>query len=522
MKILFISTDEDFWTLGLRSVSAVVKEKGHETSLLFLPENKKRYSQKTLNALQDFVHAADVVGFSCLARGSDKVKQVSEALRPLKKLTIWGGVHASLNPADCAHWVDIVCRGEGEEVMLELLERLEKGQDWKDIQNIAYNENGVFTMNNSRPPLKDLDSLPLPDFSFDSEYHLKSDEFVRAFTLPDVTERKSIYFNGSRGCAFYCTYCCNQKLKDIYSRKDQYVRRMSVPRLIEHAKNLKNIFPQGKYFYFLDEDFAARPQNEILQFSEEYPKQVGLPFECLVHPARVTTNKMDLLVKAGLWRINMGMESGSERTRKEVYDRHVSQLAIQRAAEIISCYPQVVPYYFFIISNPFEERNDLLDTANLIGRLPLGCHIIVYNMVFFPGSALYERAVQHNIIAGDQDSGVDLDYLSGFNYSRHSWKAKNFFLNGLLFMMGGLSSRLLLGLLPRSMLGFLLNPNVIDFGEKHPAGIRFLISLKSFADRLRHLLARLVKKVIRNPMAVYNPIYHLRKSLRHARQFNIN
>lgn len=504
MKVLFISTDFDLWALGLRSISAVLKQAGYSTQLIFMPSRTRFYAQKALEALAPFVKDADVVGFSCLARGSDRVEQLIDSIRPMKKMTVWGGVHASLNPNECAAWANIVCRGEGEGMMLDLLESLQNGTDWRSIPNIVFCEDGEIHINPPRPPIENLDDLPLPDFSFENEYHLVSDQLVQAFTIPEVKERGSIYFNGSRGCAFYCTYCCNEKIKGIYAGKQHYVRRMSIPRLIEHAGEMKKIFPQGKYFYFLDEDFAARPMRELEQFAQEYPQSVGLKFECLAHPARITISKMDLLVRAGIWRINMGIESGSERTRDEVYDRHVPNIVIKNAAEIISKYPQVVPYYFLIIANPYEERQDLLETARFLRELPQGWYLTIYNLVFFPGSSLFERAVKDGLIQGAEDSGYEMDYLSGLNYKTHPWKSKNLGLNGLIFLMAGKITRHRMGLLPRFLLDALLRPEIITFNEHHTSLIKFLISIKSFANALRHLAARQAKKIISDPTVIYS------------------
>jgi hypothetical protein len=284
---------------------------------------------------------------------------------------------------------------------------------------------------------------------------------------------------------------------------------MSIPRLLEHAEKLRSIFPDAKSIYFLDEDFAARPVDELVQFSQLYPQTIGLPFECLAHPARITEQKMDLLDKAGLWRLNMGIESGSEHTRKEVYNRLVSNKAIKRAADIISNYPHIVPYYFFIIGNPYEEANDLVATARLITELPTGCHVIIYNLVFFPGSTLYHRAIRDHFITGDHDGGHELDFLSGYKYSDISWKKKNIYLNGLLFLMGGKVRRHLLGILPRFVIAQLLRPSTIESSQNHTGLIELVVSMKFTLNSIRHLLAKILKGIIGDHTVIYNVWYHL-------------
>ena len=511
MDIALLTTDSEAWSFGLRSISATLRNAGHHTRLIFMGTNEPRFSRHHLDEIASLTRHIDLVGVSCLAQGSEKAKQVIEFLHLQKKLIVWGGIHASLNPAECADWAEIVCSGEGEGMMLDLVERLERGSNWSDIENIAYLENGSLQQNGLRPPIQNLDELPLPDFSFEDEYHLTKKGFIQVSTLPEMRSNGRILFNSSRGCAFHCTYCCNAKIKNLYSRKDRYIRRMSISKLIEHAQNLQTVFPLGTCFYFIDEDFAARPVAELVQFANEYPQKIGLPFECLTHPVRVTHQKMELLVKAGLYRMNMGIESGSERTKKEIFDRHVSSEVVKQAAEIISCYPQVVPKYFFIIANPYEEREDLLDTARLIASLPPHSYIQTYNLVFFPGSDLYERAIQEGLIKDKHESGYELDFLGGLHYTRHTWKKKNLYLNGLIYLMEGTTTHFRVGSLPRFILDILLHPHHIEFHEKYPFAIKWAVSIQLLLLKFIHLGGRLYRKITGKPTAMFNSRFFLRK-----------
>lgn len=514
MKVIFISTDKDPWALGLRSISAVLKEAGHATTLVFMSTDENQLSIPNLSELKNLAIKQDVIGLSCLARGSDKARQIINFLRPLNKLIIWGGVHASLNPKECCEDADIVCRGEGEEMMLELLQRLQEGKSWNDIANIVYKSNGQIISNAPRPPIKNLDILPLPDFSFENEYHLTLAGLRQATTIPEVETQGHIFFNGSRGCAFHCTYCCNEKLKNLYDGKNHYIRRMSIGRFIEHAMRLKEIFPKGKYFYFLDEDFAARPLCELKQLAEEYPKKVGMPFECLAHPSRITIPKMELLTHSGMWRVNVGIESGSARTREEVYDRHVSTQIIRQATEIISKYPQVVPYYFLIIGNPYEETADLLESAKFVASLPYGAHLIIYNLVFFPGSGLHYRAIKDGLIKDNHESAYEIDYLTGFQFNKHAWKLKNLYLNGLIYLMGGSHTNFRMGSVPRFLFKILIHPSVLIFNEKNQHFIKLAIFLKLEFESFRHLIARIIKPFFKNPITLYNLKFHLNNQIK--------
>lgn len=501
MNITFIYTETDRWALGIRSVSAYLKEAGHHTRFVLTGPNESVYPE-CLEAIKELVKDADVIGISCFSRGSDKAKLIAESLRPLGKLMVWGGIYATLNPEECANYVDLVCRGEGEGMMAELMERLSSGREWIDIANCAYRKNGAVVMNPPRPLIADLDELPLPDYSFSEEYHWTERGFTRVSDISDITE--PIMFIGSRGCYYQCTYCCNTKIKEIFSGAGKFVRKMSISRYIEQAKALRASFPRSRYYYFIDEDFFARPLEEIRRFSEEYSREIGMPFDVLASPLQTTVEKLDLLVKAGLWRVRMGIESGSERTKKEIYNRSMSNEAVKRAASAINRHRNLVPFYFIIISNPYEEKQDLIDTIRFLSDLPHPFFVQAFNLVFFPGSALYERAVHDGIISGQEDSGYRLDYRGGLNYREHCWKVKNLYLNGLLYLMEGKASRSRLGLLPRRMLPILISERTIRFSERHPLLIKAMISLKMFMLSVRKLGARMLTRVIGDPKYIYN------------------
>ena len=502
MNVALIYTDEDIQAFGMRSISSVLKKAGHHTKLILMKSRGTNYSQQALEETRNFVSDSDVIGISCFSRASGKAIQVVEAIRPLGKMCVWGGVHATLNPNACAKYVDVVCRGEGEGFMLELLVKIEKGGNWKDIANAVYKENGRIVMNGLRPLISNLDELPVLDFSHDDEFHLKGDRFIQIHKISDAT--RPIAFNGTRGCEFHCAYCSNAKLKALYSGNGHYARKLSIEKLIEHSVSLKQSFPKAKFFNFFDEDFSARKGSEIRRFSEAYSEQIGIPFESMVSPLRINEEKMDLLVNAGLWRINMGVESGSERTKREIYNRYMSNKAVMRAARIINKYPHVVAYYFFIIGNPYEEQDDLIATVQHIRDLPTPYYLRVYNLIFIPGTFFYESAIKDGIIRGVQDSGFELDFLGGFNYKKHPWKRKNLYLNGLIHLMSGKITRLRLGLVPRQWIGFLLHPKVVAFNEKNTILIRSLIYFKMLILKLRASGASFLKKLLNDPTSIYH------------------
>ncbi len=252
------------------------------------------------------------------------------------------------------------------------------------------------------------------------------------------------------------------------------------------------------------------------QFAEEYSTKIGMPFDVLASPLQTTPRKMDILVKAGLWRVRMGVESGSERTKKEIYNRPMSNKVVKKAALAINKHPQVVSFFFVIISNPYEEKEDLVDTIRFLADLPSPYFMQAFDLVFFPGSVLYDRAVRDGIISGKQDSGYRIDYRGGLHHKEHNWKKKNLYLNGLIYLMEGKSSPSRLGFLPRRIVPYLIREKVIQFHDRYPFLIKVMISRKMCMLRLRKVTARMLTILTGDPQLPYKLKAMLKMKLKRA------
>ena len=511
MRITLIDTDNE-WALGSRMISAVLKNHEHQTRIVLMKSDRQAYDGNELCALESLAADSDLIGVSCHSVGSDKARAILQHLKHLGIPTVWGGIYATLNPEECAELADMVCLGEGEGMIADLVTSMASAADWHSVQNLAYKDGDKIIRNPLRPLVHRMDDLPLLDFSCTDEFYLADGKLARRLDM-SVFAQEGIPFLGSRGCTFRCTYCCNGKLREIYVGSGNYVRKHSIEQCIERPAILRKKLPTGKYVFFVDDDFLDRTTDELQRFAAEFPQQVGLPFECQVSPIRVKEEKIALLAKAGVWRIRMGVESGSERTKREVYGRPMPNEAVMRASEILSRYPYIVRAYYFIIGNPFEEQDDLLETIRLVLRLPSPFFIQPFNLIFFPGSKLYEKAIAAGFIQGKQDSGYDLHYREGLKYSGHWWKEKNLYLNTLMFLMEGKVTRTRLGSLPRFLVPWLLNPRFVRFNDRHPALAKTMIWLKTRLLTFRSKVGIAVKSVFPHPEAIYHPSLFLRKGL---------
>ena len=465
MHITMISADDEVWASGMRSISSTLRRAGHRTTMVFAGASEVSVNESVIRGIASLVGDSEIIGISSMSRGSARAKTLIEGLRPLGRLIVWGGIHPTLFPEDCTAHADLVCRGEGEEFMVDLAERVASGRELADIPNGAYLSDGHTILNDLRPLIADLDSLPLLDFAFENEFILDPTGMLVPNT--GMREKSLVLFSGSRGCNNSCTYCSNSQLKSIYRGLGRYVRKMSIPRFVEVAREYRQLFPRAKHFYFTDEDFFARPVEEMRDLADTYPGQMGLPFECMASPRQITEEKVALAAKAGMCRIDVGLESGSEKIRREVFNRHIDDQTQLQASFAINAHAQGTALYFLILGNPYEEREDLLNGVRLLEKLPPPFSLRAYNLVFIPGTKLFDRAIQDGIIKGIGDSAFEIDFLGGYDHGTHAWKRKNLYLNSLLFLMHGKFTRRWMGFVPRKILPVMTKPSVVDFCDRH-------------------------------------------------------
>jgi len=239
-------------------------------------------------ALQQ-LRPADVVGlYGGLTSTIPRLYDLARFYRERTIPTIAGGQHfVEENIADALHnGVDIVVRGEGEEIIKELLRAFEGRLAKQDIAGIAFLEADRVFLTEGRMPLTDFDQFPLPDFSL-----------VRY-------ARFRIYPVGRvRGCGMDCEFC-------TVKGKPRYAR---VERLVEQFTSLFET--RGAKEFFIVDDLFAQNRQETLRFCQllrDYQARVKTRFKITVQIRLDKGKDAELLQsmrEAGIHNLAIGFES---------------------------------------------------------------------------------------------------------------------------------------------------------------------------------------------------------------------
>ncbi|MBU0952593.1 MAG: B12-binding domain-containing radical SAM protein [Elusimicrobia bacterium] len=320
-KVLFICAGCEH--LGIEYISSMLKKHNHQVDLFLVPilpedsffnvklvQKNYKYSdfkKKIIERIQN--HPPDIIAFSAVTDfyryGCDIAKDIKAQIDiPI----IFGGIHPTTVPDIVINepFIDIICVGEGEFAMLELMNRIEEYKKEKTLQinNLWFKKNGVVTKNPTSDLVEDLDEFPLPDKQL---FYDRMPSFRRQFNI-----------NSTRGCPFGCTYCCNNILRAIYKEKGKYLRKRSVENVLLELE--QNVTKDTKLIFFRDEVF---PYNKVWmrEFAEKYPKRIGIPYKLFIHPRMCTQETTQLLAQSGCIYVSMGVQSGFEETRKKYLKR---------------------------------------------------------------------------------------------------------------------------------------------------------------------------------------------------------
>lgn len=427
MRVTLISPYSEITSIGVRSISAFLKSKGIKTQLIFMPlqdsffskEDFLCYSDKAIDNLSALIQPDDIIGISLMSHYFDSIVDLTKKLKTRfpSNPVVWGGVHPTVRPDECVAVADHVCLGDGETAFYNLCIALGEGKFPEDIPGVWSKKNNQIFRCRSFPEILDLDQIPPPDFDLDNDYILKNkNDFVR------LTEKNMALYHGStywtmytRGCPFRCAYCGNDALAKAHPDLVK-VRSKSPQYICAEINAVTKKLPFIKFVYFVDDTMLALSENEIYKFSECYRQFVGIPFVASgVHPVVFSEKKLQDLINGGLVRIRMGIQTGSEKTLKHIYRRHQDNQTVIHISKILSKYKNLVPPNFdIIVDNPWETVEDRLATIDLLRRLEAPYTLTLLSLTFFPGTQLYQRALDEGVITEKAELRKILDYKHSY------------------------------------------------------------------------------------------------------------
>ena len=137
MRIQFLLKNTGMYErLGIMTLSSILKQNGHEVKLLLTEELGEKKIVENVK-----ISKPHVLAYSIMTGEHSYHIELNRMVRSHynNALSVFGGPHPTYNPEMInMDYVDAICRGEGEIYFLQLIEKLERGEDFYDTQNFWF------------------------------------------------------------------------------------------------------------------------------------------------------------------------------------------------------------------------------------------------------------------------------------------------------------------------------------------------------------------------------------------------
>lgn len=291
-----------------------------------------------------------IVGFSVLQRALPSFQQIVEGLRQegyAGHITC-GGITAtsSFEPilTRLGDKMQTVVLGEGESIVRKLADRVLTGQDWKNLDGIAYREGLSVVV---RKPMDRVDPDALPFAS-------------RDYLALCLGKTNYATIMGSRGCYGICTFCSNYAFEQF--RGSPHWRGRKPASIVDEMETLYGLY--GVTVLKFNDPNIFGPGKEGREHVAEMCREIinrKLPLHlmgfCRGNDITADPKIADLLKQAGFERLLIGVESSDDATLR-LFRKGETIRGMEKAIDILDA-RQISTVVGFMIFNPYTSFETL-------------------------------------------------------------------------------------------------------------------------------------------------------------------
>lgn len=352
--------------------------------------------EQMMERVRDF--APDVVGFSCqFSVQYNPTRTLIEAVHQWNPqvITVLGGTHSSAQPEDVLAQVpvDYVVLSEGEQTVVELLERLVCDTSVADLDGLAWREGEQVRVNLRTRFIQDLDVLPFPArHLFDMEEYF---ETPRGWGEDKGHRRLSLIT--SRGCPFGCSFC------GIHLNTGKTFRMRSAENVLAEMEQM--VASYGITEVMFEDDNISLQKGRFLAILRGMTDSFGsIPWSATSGMALWTLDDevLQAMKDSGCTRVYLGIESGNERVLRDVIRKHLTSLDDIRAGVARIKRFGLSTVGFWVMGNPGETKKEMWDSLDFARELQLDFNQVLIALPY-KGTDLYQLCLDNGYFA---DSSV--------------------------------------------------------------------------------------------------------------------
>ncbi|MEM9303170.1 MAG: magnesium-protoporphyrin IX monomethyl ester anaerobic oxidative cyclase [Pseudomonadota bacterium] len=254
----------------------------------------------------------DIVGTTAITPQIYKAQNILKIARELHPdaLTVLGGVHGTFMYRQVlreAPWIDVIARGEGENIMVNIAKAVSEGRFINrrhDVRGVAFLDDGKVVATPAEPSIRNVDDIE-PEWAI-----LDWDKYVY---IPTGT--RLAVPNFARGCPFTCTFCSQWQFWRDYRVRDP-------KKMVDEIERLVKEHDVG--FFILADEEPTIHRKKFIAFCEELiERDLGVRWGINTRVTDILRDEklLPLYAKAGLVHVSLGTEAAAqlklERFRKE-------------------------------------------------------------------------------------------------------------------------------------------------------------------------------------------------------------
>jgi radical SAM superfamily enzyme YgiQ (UPF0313 family) len=335
--------------LGILAVSTPLLRAGYEVKIVDSTITP-HFQQRVLEELEDALCLAISLVTGPMIRETCLMGRAAKAQYPDKPI-ILGGWHPSLLPDQTlkAEFVDVVVRGQGEDSLLKVVERLSQHSPLDDVTGIGFKREGELVFTPERP-LRPLAELP------PKAYHLADfDAYER------ICGRRWAMYITSLACPFNCAYCTNE---GVYGRK---WNALPAEQVVAEMTDLVKRYHLDLLWVVDDNFLVDRPRAVAIA---EGLVRAGVKFRWSIQAStnlvtRLEDSELKLLCQSGLQQICHGAESASPKVLK-LMDKDFQKVETMYLAAEKCLRAGIRPSFNIIFGFPGEGEQERQETIRFI------------------------------------------------------------------------------------------------------------------------------------------------------------
>ena len=293
-----------FLPIGLAYLAAVLKENGHEVTVIDCPALEMDH-EKLKAKLASF--EPDVVGITSMTPTIQSTllsARVAKEVCPDAIVTL-GGPHATFMDRQILEQeasVDVVVRGEGEQTLLEMAQNVADSKSLHSVDGITFRNSDQIIQIPNRPVIQNLDQLPYPAYDC---FPLKRYTLFGKLFLPIIT---------SRGCPFQCSFCTTSRM---FGKE---YRARSPKNIVDELEFLKNTYGADAFTFY--DDTLTLDRNRIFKICEEIKtRKINVPWDCQTRVDQISREVLAKMRETKCQQVFFGVESGCQKILDAVKKR---------------------------------------------------------------------------------------------------------------------------------------------------------------------------------------------------------